>query len=168
MRGYWRDPEATARAFANGWFHTGDAAVVHPDGTFEIRDRIKDIIISDDQLVPSLEVEAILVQHAEVLEAAVVGVPDEALGERIVAWIVPRNPASFSVESLSTFLAHRLAPFKCPHRIEVARSLPRTATGKMRKQLLRAQAQDFLTAAVPAGTGSHDANAHLKVPESET
>jgi fatty-acyl-CoA synthase len=140
MRGYWRDPEATLRAFAGGWFHTGDAAVVHPGGVFEIRDRIKDIIISDDQLVASLEVEAVLVQHPEVIEAAVIGMPDPALGERIVAWIIPRNPYSFDVTTLESHVAQRLAAFKRPHRYQIVRVLPRTATGKTSKAALRSAA----------------------------
>ena len=141
MRGYWRDPEASLRALEDGWFHTGDAAVMHAGGSFEIRDRIKDIIISDDQLVASLEVEAVLVQHPGVIEAAVIGVPDPALGEQIVAWIVLRNPYSFDIATLQAHVAGRLAAFKRPHRYEVARTLPRTATGKLAKQVLREQAR---------------------------
>lgn len=141
-RGYWRDPDASLRAFAGGWFHTGDAAVLHPDGAFEISDRIKDIIISDDQLVASSDVEAVIGRHPDVLEAAVVGVPDARLGEAIVAFVVPRNPSSFDAHALQNWLAGQLAAFKRPQRIITLAALPRTTTGKVGKQSLRDRAAD--------------------------
>ena len=88
MAGYFNDPQATAQAFRDGWFHSGDAAVVHPDGYIEIRDRFKDIIISGGENISSVEVEAMLLRHPAVMEAAVVGVPDERWGESPHAFVV--------------------------------------------------------------------------------
>src|ERR1700688_1440063 len=91
MRGYYNDPDATETALRGGWFHTGDAAVVHPDGYIEIRDRFKDVIISGGENISSIEVEGVLLQHPAVLEVAVVGVSDEKWGETPHAFIVLRN-----------------------------------------------------------------------------
>ena len=88
MQGYYNDPEATAKAFEGGWFHTGDAAVVHPDGYAEIRDRIKDVIISGGENISSVEVEGVLLRHPAVQEAAVVGLPDEKWGEAPHAFVI--------------------------------------------------------------------------------
>ena len=88
MKGYYNDPEATAKAFSGGWFHTGDAAVVHPDGYVEIRDRYKDVIISGGENISSIEVEGALLRHPAVLEAAVVGMPHEKWGEAPHAFVV--------------------------------------------------------------------------------
>ena len=93
MRGYYNDPEATAAAFAGGWFHTGDAAVVHPDGYVEIRDRFKDVIISGGENISSIEVEGALLRHPAVLEVAVVGMPHEKWGESPHAFVVLRAEA---------------------------------------------------------------------------
>ena len=94
MKGYYRDPEATALAFRDGWFHTGDAAVVHPDGYVEIRDRFKDVIISGGENISSIELEGVLLTHPAVMEAAVVGMPHEKWGETPVAHVVLRAGAS--------------------------------------------------------------------------
>jgi fatty-acyl-CoA synthase len=94
MQGYYNDPEATAAAFAGGWFHSGDAAVVHPDGYLEIRDRFKDVIISGGENISSVEVEGVLLGHPAVVEAAVVGVPDAKWGEVPHAFVVLRSSAS--------------------------------------------------------------------------
>ena len=91
MKGYYNDPDATARAFEGGWFHTGDAAVVHPDGYVEIRDRIKDVIISGGENISSVEVEAMLLRHPAVQEVAVVGMPDKQWGETPHAFVVLRQ-----------------------------------------------------------------------------
>src|SRR6185436_857983 len=87
MEGYFNDPEATERAFQGGWFHTGDAAVVHPDGFVEVRDRLKDVIISGGENISSIEVEGVLLRHPAVLEAAVVGLPHEKWGEAPHAFV---------------------------------------------------------------------------------
>ena len=140
MLGYYRDDAATARAFSRGWFHTGDAAVVHEDGSIEIRDRIKDIIISGDQLVAPVEVEDALMRDSQVLEAAVVGVPDRELGEVVHAFVVPSGRTLGNPEGLRSHLEQYLAPFKLPRHFHVVDALPKTPTGKVRKQVLREMA----------------------------
>lgn len=137
MLGYYRDPEATRRAFAGGWFHTGDAAVMHPDGALEVRDRIKDIIISNDQLIAPTDVERALCAHPAVSDAAVVGVSDPVLGESIQAYVVvsPRHPVD--VRELHAFAAEHLADFKRPQAIHRVDYLPRTGSGKILKHQLR-------------------------------
>jgi fatty-acyl-CoA synthase len=137
MKGYYRDPEASARAFAGGWFHTGDAAVMHADGSVEICDRFKDIIISGDELISSIEVEHALQRHPAVREAAVVGLPHAQLGESAHAFLVPQGDARAGDDELTSFLRDSLAPFKVPTGFTWVETLPRTPTGKVRKQVLR-------------------------------
>jgi fatty-acyl-CoA synthase len=137
MRGYYNDPEATETAFAGGWFHTGDAAVVHPDGYVEIRDRIKDIIISGGENISTIEVESALLRHPAVLEAAVIGVPHEKWGESPKAFIVLRSEKHASAEDLKEFVRANLAHFKVPTAFEFVAALPKTATGKIQKYVLR-------------------------------
>ncbi len=138
MEGYYQDPEATAQAFAGGWFHTGDLAVVHPDGYLQIVDRKKDIIISGGENISSVEVEGVLYQHPAVLEAAVVGMPDPKWGEVPKAYVVLRPGVQASAEELVAFCRDRLAHFKAPKAVELVPELPKTATGKIQKFLLRA------------------------------
>jgi fatty-acyl-CoA synthase len=137
MSGYYNDPEATAAAFAGGWFHSGDAAVVHPDGYIEIRDRFKDVIISGGENISSIEVEAMLLRHEAVLEAAVVGMPHEKWGETPHAFVVLRCGASATEQDLDQFVRARLAHFKVPTAFRVVSELPKTATGKIQKYILR-------------------------------
>jgi acyl-CoA synthetase (AMP-forming)/AMP-acid ligase II len=137
MQGYYDDPEATARAFAGGFFHTGDAAVVHPDGYAEIKDRFKDVIISGGENISSVEVEGVLLRHPSVQEAAVVGMPHEKWGEAPHAFVVLRPEASATEAELIQFLRDRLAHFKAPHRVTFLEQLPKTATGKIQKYVLR-------------------------------
>lgn len=139
MEGYYRDPEATAEAFAGGWFHTGDLAVVHPDGYLQIVDRRKDIIISGGENVSSVEVEGVLYQHPAVLEAAVVGVPDPKWGEVPKAYVVLRPGRTTTADELIRFCRDRLAHFKAPKAVEFVSELPKTATGKIQKFLLRSR-----------------------------
>lgn len=141
MDGYYRDPEATAEAFAGGWFHTGDLAVVHPDGYVQIVERKKDIIISGGENVSSVEVEGVLYQHPAVLEAAVVGIPDPRWGEVPKAYVVLRPGAHATAEELVAFCRDRLAHFKAPKAVEFVPELPKTATGKIQKFLLRSEAR---------------------------
>src|SRR5256885_15344581 len=115
MAGYYNDPKATERAMGDGWFRTGDAAVVHPDGYAEIRDRLKDVIISGGENISSVEVEGVLLRHPAVQEAAVVGLPDAKWGEAPHAFVVLREGASAEPEELRAFVRERLAHFKCPH-----------------------------------------------------
>ncbi|MDB4908057.1 MAG: AMP-dependent synthetase and ligase [Gemmatimonadetes bacterium] len=137
MEGYFRDPEATARAFQGGWFHSGDAAVVHPDGYLEIRDRMKDVIISGGENISSIEVEGVLLRHPAVHEVAVVGMPHEKWGEAPHAFVVLKPGASLTEEELREFARGRLAGFKVPKGVTVLAELPKTATGKIQKYVLR-------------------------------
>lgn len=141
MEGYYRDPGATAEAFAGGWFHTGDLAVVHPDGYLQIVDRKKDIIISGGENISSVEVEAVLYRHPAVMEAAVVGVPDPKWGEVPKAYVVLRPGAQATPEELIAFCREQLAHFKAPKAVEFLQELPKTATGKIQKFLLRSEAR---------------------------
>jgi fatty-acyl-CoA synthase len=137
MKGYYNDPEATAKAIRNGWFYSGDAAVVHPDGYIEIRDRWKDIIISGGENISSVEVEGVLLRHPAVQEAAVVGLPHEKWGETPQAFIVLKPGAETTPEALRLFCREHLAHFKVPHGFEFIAELPKTATGKIQKYVLR-------------------------------
>jgi fatty-acyl-CoA synthase len=137
MRGYFNDPEATAQAFAGGWFHSGDAAVVHPDGYVEIRDRFKDVIISGGENISSIEVEGALLRHPAVMEVAVVGMPHEKWGESPKAFVVLRQGLAVSELELRNFARGVLAHFKVPSQFEFVSALPKTATGKIQKYILR-------------------------------
>jgi fatty-acyl-CoA synthase len=137
MAGYFNDPEATAAAIRDGRFHTGDAAVVHPDGYVEIRDRLKDVIISGGENISSVEVEALLLRHPAVQEAAVVGLPDAQWGEAPHAFVVPREGAAPSEADLIAFARAHLAHFKAPRSVRFVTELPKTATGKIQKFVLR-------------------------------
>jgi fatty-acyl-CoA synthase len=137
MEGYYNDPEATAVALRGGYFHSGDAAVVHPDGYVDIRDRLKDVIISGGENISSVEVEGVLLRHPAVQEAAVVGMPDAKWGEAPHAFIVLKPGAAATPEELRAFTRERLAHFKCPHSFNFVTELPKTATGKIQKFVLR-------------------------------
>jgi fatty-acyl-CoA synthase len=137
MEGYYRDPDATALAIRGGWFHTGDAAVVHPDGYMEIRDRIKDIIISGGENVSSVEVEGALLRHPAVQEVAVVGLPHERWGEAPHAFVVLRADGKVTGDELREFARGHLAGFKVPKGFTMVAELPKTATGKVQKFVLR-------------------------------
>jgi fatty-acyl-CoA synthase len=137
MKGYYNDPEATAQALRGGYFHSGDAAVVHPDGYVDIRDRLKDVIISGGENISSVEVEGVLLRHAAVQEAAVVGLPDQKWGEAPHAFVVLKAGAATTPEELRAHTRERLAHFKCPHSFTFVTELPKTATGKIQKFVLR-------------------------------
>jgi fatty-acyl-CoA synthase len=137
MKGYYNDPEATERAMGDGWFHSGDAAVVHPDGYVEIRDRIKDVIISGGENISSVEVEGALLRHASVQEVAIVGMPDERWGETPHAFVVLAAGSQATEAELIEFARERLAHFKAPRHVHFVSELPKTATGKIQKYVLR-------------------------------
>ena len=137
MAGYYHDPEATQQAMGDGWFHTGDAAVVHPDGYVEIRDRLKDVIISGGENISSVEVEGVLLRHPAVQEVAIVGLPDEKWGETPHAFVVLRDGASATDDDLIVFARKHLAHFKAPRGVTFVGELPKTATGKIQKYVLR-------------------------------
>jgi fatty-acyl-CoA synthase len=143
MDGYYHDPEATERAMGDGWFHTGDAAVLHPDGYVEIRDRIKDVIISGGENISSLEVEGVLLRHPAVVEVAIVGLPHEKWGESPYAFVVLRDGEQASEEEIIAFARDRLAHFKAPHGVSFVTELPKTATGKIQKFVLRGGASNL-------------------------
>lgn len=138
MSGYWRQPEATSAAIVDGWFHTGDIALIDREGYIEVVDRKKDLIISGGENVSSIEVEGLLYQHPAVLEAAVIAAPDERWGEVPLAVVVLKPGASASEAELLAFCRERLAHFKCPKRVQFIAALPRTTTGKIQKNVLRA------------------------------
>ena len=141
MRGYLKDPAATAKAFAGGYFHSGDLAVCHPDGTIELRDRSKDLIISGGENISSIEIENAICEHEAVAGSAVIAVPDSRWGERPWAFVELKEGAGdVSVEELLAFCRTRLAGFKIPKGASFG-SIPRTPTGKVQKFLLRAQLQ---------------------------
>jgi fatty-acyl-CoA synthase len=139
MAGYYNDPDATERALHGGWFHTGDAAVVHPDGYVEICDRLKDVIISGGENISSVEVEGVLLRHPAVQEAAIVGFPHERWGEAPHAFVVLAEGATTNERELREFSRANLAHFKAPHSVTFVEELPKTATGKIQKYILRAR-----------------------------
>ena len=143
MDGYYRDPEATQRVMGDSWFHSADAAVVHPDGYVEIRDRIKDVIISGGENISSVEVEGVLLRHPAVAEAAIVGLPHSKWGEAPHAFVVLRGGGQASEKELIAFARDRLAHFKVPHTVSFVDELPKTATGKIQKYVLRSGAPNL-------------------------
>ena len=136
MSGYFNDEAATSKAFAGGWFHSGDLAVWHPDGNIELRDRGKDIIISGGENISSIEVEQAICAHPAVLECAVVGIPDPHWGERPKAFVTLNQGATATPQEIIAFCRERLAHYKCPDAIEFG-PLPKTSTGKIQKFVLR-------------------------------
>ncbi|WP_394845298.1 long-chain-fatty-acid--CoA ligase [Pendulispora brunnea] len=137
MDGYFRDPEATERAFLGGYFHSGDSAVIHPDGYVEIRDRMKDVIISGGENISSIEVEGVLLRHPAVQEVAVVGMPHEKWGEAPHAFVVLKQGKDATEAELRTFARDNMAHFKAPQAVHFVKELPKTATGKIQKYVLR-------------------------------
>jgi fatty-acyl-CoA synthase len=140
MKGYLKNPVATQKAFAGGWFHSGDLAVTHADGYMKIKDRAKDIIISGGENISSLEVEEALFRHPAVFAAAVVAQPHEKWGETPIAFVELRPGKSVSEDELVAYCYDRLARFKVPKTI-VFGPLPRTSTGKVQKFVLRERAK---------------------------
>jgi fatty-acyl-CoA synthase len=137
MKGYYNDPEATNAAIRDGWFHSGDAAVVHPDGYVEIRDRFKDVIISGGENISSVEIEGCLLRHPAVQEVAVVGMPHEKWGESPHAFVILRDGAEATEDELKRHVRDSLAHFKTPQWVTFVADLPKTATGKVQKYVLR-------------------------------
>ena len=136
MSGYFNDEDATRKAFAGGWFHSGDLAVWHPDGNIELRDRGKDIIISGGENISSIEVEQTIAAHPAVLECAVIGIPHPYWGERPKAFVTLNEDAAADAGEIIAFCRERLAHYKCPDSIEFG-PLPKTSTGKTQKFVLR-------------------------------
>jgi fatty-acyl-CoA synthase len=136
MKGYYRNEEATETAFAGGWFHSGDVGVMHPDGSIELRDRKKDIIISGGENISTIEVEQAVVSHPAVLECAVIAIPDERWGEVPKAFVTLKPGRELTAEELVAHCRTRLPGFKTPKAIEFG-ELPKTSTGKVQKFVLR-------------------------------
>jgi fatty-acyl-CoA synthase len=141
MKGYLKNPKASAEAFAGGWFRSGDLGVVHPDGYVELRDRSKDIIISGGENISSIEVEGVLYRHPSVAGAAVVARPDPRWGETPCAFVELRPGAEASEDEILAFCRENLAHFKCPRSVMFG-ELPKTSTGKIRKFVLRERARE--------------------------
>ncbi|MCU1235720.1 MAG: AMP-dependent synthetase and ligase [Candidatus Solibacter sp.] len=140
MLGYYASPKATEEVFQGGWFHSGDLAVVHADGYIELRDRMKDIVISGGENISSIEVEKTLADHPAVAEVAIVAVPDEKWGEVPKAYVGLKPGCEATAEELIEWCRTRMAHFKAPKHVEFG-PLPRTATGKIRKNELRSKAR---------------------------
>ncbi|MHA7968277.1 acyl-CoA synthetase [Rhizobium sp. CAU 1783] len=140
MRGYLKNPSSSAKAFAGGWFHSGDLAVCHPDGYIEIKDRSKDIIISGGENISSIEVEGVLYRHPAVMEAAIVARPDEKWGETPCAFVGLKPGSTVTEQELIAFCRANMAHFKAPKTV-VFGPLPKTSTGKIQKYVLREKAK---------------------------
>jgi len=140
MKGYLKNPKATEEAFAGGWFHSGDLAVMQPDGYLKIKDRSKDVIISGGENISSLEVEDVLYRHPAVLAAAVVARPDDKWGETPCAFIELKNNSQVTEKEIIEFCQRHMAKFKAPRAV-IFGELPKTSTGKIQKFLLREKAK---------------------------
>jgi fatty-acyl-CoA synthase len=136
MKGYYEDPDATARACEGGWFHSGDIGVWHEDSYIELRDRKKDIIISGGENISTIEVKQVIARHPAVLECAIIAIPDERWGERPKAFVTLKEGQSATEEEIIALCRQSLAHFKCPAAV-VFGSLPKTSTGKVQKYVLR-------------------------------
>ncbi|MCD2114915.1 long-chain-fatty-acid--CoA ligase [Rhodococcus rhodochrous] len=137
MREYYRDSEATDAALAGGWFHSGDLGVMHPDGYIELLDRAKDVIVSGGENISTVEVEHAVASHPDVLEVAVIGVPDAKWGERPKAFVVARHGRNLDAADVLKHVRSRIARYKTPREVEVVPELPKTSTGKVQKFELR-------------------------------
>src|SRR5690606_27800431 len=142
MKGYLKNPEATAKAFAGGWFHSGDLGVMEPDRYVRLKDRSKDIIISGGENISSIEVEDVLYRHPAVLETAVVARPDDKWGETPCAFVSLKADADVGEQEIIDWCRERLAHFKCPRTV-VFGELPKTSTGKIQKFRLRERASEL-------------------------
>ena len=138
MQGYWDQPDATAAAIRDGYFHTGDGGLIDDDEYVVISDRKKDVIISGGENVSSIEVEDAIFQHPDVSEVAVIGIPDEKWGELVTALVVKVPGSDLTEETVIAWAKTRVASYKCPKRVEFRDELARTSTGKLQKFKLRA------------------------------
>ena len=142
MKGYLNNPEATAEAFAGGWFHSGDLGVVHPDGYIQLRDRAKDIIISGGENISSIEIESCLYAHPSILACAVVARPDDKWGETPCAFVELKPDTQATEAEIIAHCREHLASFKVPRTV-VFMEVPKTSTGKIQKVPLRDMAKTF-------------------------
>jgi fatty-acyl-CoA synthase len=153
MLGYYRDPEATAAASLEGWFRTGDLGVMHADGYLELRDRSKDIIVSGGENIASIEIEQVINAHPDVLECAVVAGPHDRWGEVPVAFVTVRPGASLGSDEVRDWVREHLARFKTPNSVFFC-DLPKTATGKIQKFVLRQRLASSVDGSSPPAEGT--------------
>jgi long-chain acyl-CoA synthetase len=139
LKGYYKNPDATATAFRNGWFHTGDIGYRDSEGFYFIVDRKSDMIIRGGENIYPREIDEVLYQHPAVAAAAVVGVPDELYGEDVAAFVVLRDDASITEDELKEFCRQQLADYKCPKTVRFVKEIPKGPTGKLLKRELAAQ-----------------------------
>lgn len=146
MKGYWNQPEKTAEAIdGDGWMHTGDLAVMAPDGYVAITGRIKDMVIRGGENIYPREIEEFLYTHPDILDAQVIGVPDEKYGEELMAWVRLREPATdLTAEDVREFATGKIAHHKIPRYVHVVKEFPMTVTGKVRKVAMREEAAEIL------------------------
>ena len=139
MKGYYKQPEATAEALRNGWFHTGDIGTLDADGYLTIVDRKKDMILRAGYSVYPREIEEVMLTHPAISLVAIIGIPDERLGEEVKAFVVKKPGVEVTEAELQTWCKEQFAAFKYPRHIEFRAELPTSATGKILKRLLRVQ-----------------------------
>jgi len=139
LKGYYRNPEATATAFRNGWFHTGDLGYRDADGFFYIVDRKSDMIIRGGENIYPREIDEVLYQHPAVAAAATIGVPDQLYGEEVAAFVVLKEGTEASAEEFLAFCRARLADYKCPKTVRFVKEIPKGPTGKLLKRELAQQ-----------------------------
>jgi len=136
LKGYYKNPTATAEAFRNGWFHTGDIGYRDRDGFYFIVDRKSDMIIRGGENIYPREIDEVLYQHPAIASAAAVGMPDDLYGEEVTAFVVLKESTSATVEEIITFCQERLADYKCPKTIRIVKEIPKGPTGKLLKREL--------------------------------
>jgi fatty-acyl-CoA synthase len=144
MVGYWDEPAKTAEVLRNGWMHTGDLATMDGEGYLNIVGRIKDMVIRGGENVYPREIEEFLYTHPDVVDAQVIGVPDEKYGEELMAWVRLREGAALDAEALRAFCSGKLAHYKIPRYVHVVDEFPMTVTGKVRKVEMRERAVEIL------------------------
>jgi fatty-acyl-CoA synthase len=144
MIGYWDEPDKTAEVLSNGWMHTGDLATMDEEGYLNIVGRIKDMVIRGGENVYPREIEEFLYTHPDIVDAQVIGVPDEKYGEELMAWVRLRAGAALDAESLGAFCSGKLAHYKVPRYVHVVDEFPMTVTGKVRKVEMRERAIELL------------------------
>ncbi|MBW2410012.1 MAG: AMP-binding protein, partial [Deltaproteobacteria bacterium] len=137
MKGYFNNPKETAATLEGGWYHTGDLVAIGPDGSLYVKDRLKDTIISGGENISSLEVEAVLYSHPDILECAVIAKSDEKWGEVPMAFVVLKQGAELSPQAIIDFARSNLAHFKAPKEVSIIDEFPRGGTGKILKSVLR-------------------------------
>ena len=152
MIGYWNEPEKTAEVLKHGWMHTGDLATMDTEGYLNIVGRIKDMVIRGGENVYPREIEEFLYTHPDIVDAQVIGVPDEKYGEELMAWVRLKDGASLTAEQLREFAAGKLAHYKIPRYVHVVDEFPMTVTGKIRKVQMREESVTLLGLGEAAAT----------------